>query len=297
MNDNKYCIGIDLGGSKLILLVTSFSGDIIYEIKIPSINATPEIAEFVRKSIATAGIGFEDLIGLGIGIPGCVQEDGVVIKARALNWYNFDLGQALRDELPIPVFIENDVNLAALGERWKGSGRQSSDIFFITIGTGVGGAIIAGGNLIKGYNYRAGEVGFLIERKDIENALGNRFGEQGALEKKISGTALSQFGCTAEELFNRYSQNDGKAVAIINDFIINLAIMIANCTMLINPEKVIIGGGVSNSLEPFIHKLSELVEQFTMEKTTISIAALGDKAGAFGAIAFMLEKVKENKFI
>ena len=292
MNNNKYCIGIDLGGSKLILLVTSFSGDIIYEIKTPSINTTPEIAKLVRESITAAGLKVDDIIGLGIGIPGSVREDGVVIKAKALNWYNFDLGQALWDELPFPVFIENDVNLAALGEQWKGSGTQSSDIFFITIGTGVGGAIIAGGNLIRGYNFRAGEAGFLIEKNDIKNDLCNRFGEQGVLEKKISGTALSQFGCTAEELFNRYSQNDEKAVEIINDFIINLAILIANCVMLLNPEKVIIGGGVSNSLVPFLPKLSELVEQFTMEKTTISISTLGVKAGVFGAISFMLEKMK-----
>jgi glucokinase len=296
MSDGKkYGIGIDLGGTKLLLLITTPSGDIVYEAKIPAINTAPQIAQFTRESIAAAGLKTEDIIGLGIGIPGTVQ-NGVVNRARALGWYNVDLGRDLREALPFSVFIENDVNLAALGERWKGSGEQSPDIFFITIGTGVGGAIIAGGNLIKGYHYSSGEAGFFVERNDIENGLYNRLGEQGVLEKKISGTALGRHGCPAEELFVRYSRGDEKAVAVIDDFIIDLAVMIANCVNLLDPERVIIGGGVSNDLTPFLPKLSELVEQFSLVKTTIAIAALGAKAGAYGAIAFMLDDIDKNKF-
>jgi glucokinase len=292
-NDSSYCIGIDLGGTKLLLLITTLSGDIVYETKTLPYNEVPEIANLVKGSIAAAGLTSGDITGLGIGVPGTVKNRSFVIQASPLGWYNFDLGEALRNEFPFPVYVGNDVNLAALGEQWKGSGEQSPNIFFIAIGTGVGGAVIAGGKLIEGHNYRCGEVGYFIERKDFENGVYNHQREQGILEKKISGTALNKHGFTAEELFIRCSRGDKQAIAIINDFIADMAVMIANCVSLLDPERVILGGGVSNSLAPFLPKISELVDRLTATKTTIAITTLGTKAGAFGAVALMLNAKNE----
>jgi predicted NBD/HSP70 family sugar kinase len=293
-DESAYCIGIDIGGTKLLLLITDLAGNIVYEIKTPTTNKLAEIITLIKESIAAAKLSLDMFIGLGIGVPGSVRRSGVVIQATSLKWSDFDLKGALEDEFSFPVFIGNDVNLAAMGERWKGSGEKSSDLFFVTIGTGVGSAIIAGGHLITGSSNLAGEVGFHLEQQDFLSGNLNQFGKQGVLERKISGTALSQYGGSSEELFARYSHGDEEAYAIIEEFITNLGIMIANCVSLLNPERVIIGGGVSDALSPIMPKLTELVDSLTLIKTEIKLATLGAKAGAFGAIAYMIEQVEQD---
>jgi predicted NBD/HSP70 family sugar kinase len=293
-DESAYCIGIDIGGTKMLLLITDLAGNSVYEIKTQTTNKIEEIAALVKKCVTDAKLTEEMIIGLGIGVPGNVRDNGVVIQASSLKWSNFDLKGALEDIFSFPVFTGNDVNLAAVGEQWKGSGEKSPDIFFITIGTGVGGAIIAGGRLIHGFTNHAGEIGFHIERQDFLSANLNQYGHQGVLERKISGTALNRHGCTSEELFARYSRGDEEANTIINEFILNLGIMIANCVSLLNPQKVIIGGGVSDALDPILPKLTELVDSLTLIKTEIKLATLGAKAGAFGAIAYTIEQIEED---
>jgi predicted NBD/HSP70 family sugar kinase len=293
-DESAYCIGIDIGGTKMLTLITDLAGNIIYEIKTQTTNKLDEIAAHVRKCIEEAKLTEDMIIGMSIGVPGNVRDNGVVIQASSLKWSNFDLKGALEDIFHFPVFTGNDVNLAAVGEQWKGSGEKSPDIFFITIGTGIGGAIIAGGHLIHGFNNQAGEIGFHTERQDFLSDNFNRYGHQGVLERKISGTALNQYGCSSEELFVRYSRGDEEANKIIDEFIINLGIMIANCVSLLNPQKVIIGGGVSEALYPILPKLTELVDSLTLIKTEIKLATLGAKAGAFGAIAYMIQQIEED---
>ncbi|MDR1468232.1 MAG: ROK family protein [Spirochaetaceae bacterium] len=293
-DESAYCVGIDIGGTKLLLLITDLAGNIVYEIKTPTTNKASEIAALVVKSIEEAKCSRDMIIGLGIGVPGIVRPNGVVIQASSLNWYNFDLKGSLQDALGFPVSLGNDVNLAAIGERWKGAGEKSSDIFFITIGTGVGSAIIADGRIVNGAGNRSGEVGHFIEKADFLTGNVYRFGEQGVLERKISGTALGKHGCNSEELFKRYSQGDESVQKVINEFILDLAVMIANSVTLLNPQKVIIGGGVSDALHPILPKLCEIVDALSPTKTEIKIATLGAKAGAFGAIAFLIDQVEQN---
>jgi predicted NBD/HSP70 family sugar kinase len=293
-DDSAYCIGIDIGGTKLLILITNLAGNIVYELKVPTTNNPAEIIAIIKQSIETAKLSFSKIIGLGIGVPGVVKDSAIVVQASALKWNNLNLKAILQEELSFPIFVENDVNLAAIGERWKGSGDNSKHIIFITLGTGIGGAIIADERLITGFTNRSGEVGFFTERQDYLAGRVNHLNEQGVLEKKISGTALSRHGIPPEELFTLFSRGDDSAAKIINDFILDLAIMISNCVWLLNPERVIIGGGVSESMIPIMPKLTELVDSLTLMRTEVKLATLGNKAGAYGAISLVIGQVEQT---
>src|SRR5206468_8122795 len=121
-------------------------------------------------------------------------KEGIVIEAPALNWSHVPFRDQMQQYFNKPVFIENNVNCAALGERWIGSARNSDDFVVVAIGTGVGSAIIANGSLIQGSSHMAGEVAYLVSEQDVLNNKSNAFGQFGLFEKKISGVALAEHG-------------------------------------------------------------------------------------------------------
>jgi glucokinase len=293
-DESAYCIGIDIGGTKILLIITDLAGNIFYETKLPTTNKAEEIIKIITDSIAASGIAKEMFIGIGIGAPGRVLNCGesVSTSVRALKWTKFNLKSSLEQGLGIPVFVENDINAAALGEQWKGAGRGCSDFFLIAIGTGLGSAMIAEGNLIRGINNHAGEIGQFLDRQDVASGLYNIKGQQGILESRLSGTGLGSHGCGSEELFKRYSLGDAEAVQVIGDFINELSIIISNCISLLNPQRVLLGGGVSNDLKPFLPKINKLVDHLTNMKAEIKLADLGPKAGAYGAVAFLLKQLE-----
>ena len=242
--ESAYCIGIDIGGTKLLLIITDLVGNIRYEKKLPTSNRIEDLVEIVHSSLEASGLKESDIFGMGVGVPGTVLPDGVVVRAKALQWNNFPLQQLLSEAFPFPVYVGNDVNLAALGERWLGSGEQVDDMLFISLGTGIGSALVCNGRLVLGTQSRSGEMGYFLERQDVENGRLNRLGFQGVLEQKCSGTALSSHGHTAEELFQAYRRGDPQGIEVIEKFILDFSVAIANCISLLNPAKVVIGGGV-----------------------------------------------------
>lgn len=125
------------------------------------------------------------IFGMGIGVPGTVDSDGTVVRAKALSWNQFPLQSLMNEYFSFPVYVGNDVNLAALGERWIGSGEQTDDMLFIALGTGIGGALVCGGQLVLGAQGRAGELGYYLESSDVEKGEINKLGQQGILEKNV----------------------------------------------------------------------------------------------------------------
>jgi glucokinase len=163
-------------------------------------------------------------------------------------------------------------------------------MIFIAIGTGVGSAIIANGSLIQGSDYMAGEIAYLVSEEGISGGHSNAFGDFGSYENKISGSALSRHGESAQVVFEKYAIGDEKAIPIINKFVTDLSIGIANMVSLLNPRKVIIGGGVSGSLPIVLESIRSAVARLTPIPTTIELSSLGEEAGAIGAIAFAFEQ-------
>jgi glucokinase len=235
---------------------------------------------------------------MGVCVPGTIDvHKGIVLDAPALKWWNLNLREEIQAHFSFPVFIENDVNCAATGERWLGSGSLSDDMLFIAIGTGVGGAVIANGQLVHGFRHQAGEIAYSIFKEDIEQGQLNADGEFGVFEKKVSGLALAQHGYRTEDLFKEYVQGNESAEKVIAEFILNLSIVIANIVSILNPEKVVIGGGVSESMDVVVEEIQKAVDRYTVIKTEVVLATLRGEAGALGAIHHAFKEVQESHLV
>lgn len=294
--DSSYGIGLDIGGTKVLVAITNVSGEIVYKEKFKTTSDVKEIVSLVYECLEKSKIDKAKVIAMGVGVPSATNsKEGIVIDAPALKWSNFNLKGKLKDHFHFPVFIDNDVNCAALGEQWKGSGQNIDHMFFIAIGTGVGSAIISNGELIRGFNFEAGEIAYNISELDIKSGLKNEVGEFGVFESKVSGTSLHQKGYSSHELFKEYVKGNQEVVPVIDNFILQLSIHISNAVNLLNPETVIIGGGVSESLDLIIDEIQEKVDTLSPVKTTIKLAQLKGDAGALGAISYALKQVEESE--
>lgn len=296
----KYAIGVDIGGTKILLMASTRYGEIIYKKKVDSTGDLDEIVSIINTFIADASLEQSDIYGMGIGVPGEVHSiEGIVRVSVQMGWKNTNVKEYFSKKYSFPVYIKNDVNFSALGERWIGNGDNSDHLVYISIGTGVGGAIIANGHLIEGYNFSAGEFGYIADMEDFKNGEFNDIEDFGNLEKKISGHTLTQkvnnVGLTTDTLFEEYLNGNNDAVSIIEPFIKKLSIVIANLVSILNPEYVIIGGGVSESMACIIEKVIIYVRQLTIFPTKIRLSKLGGEAGAYGCIYYVFYEVGEEK--
>ena len=180
---------------------------------------------------------------VGIGIAGTIEPiTNQVMDAPALNWKKLDLVSKLKLHFSFPILIENDVNCALIGENLMGFAHGFDPILYIAIGTGLGGAVMIGGQIIRGANNMAGEIGYQLDKTDYKNGKENLLGEFGVTEKKISGTALGNKFFSSEEFFKRLNDQDRIALEVFEEFSIDLSILISNVVCLLNPEKVFLGG-------------------------------------------------------
>ncbi len=290
---SAYGIGVDIGGTKILVIITDLVGEILFSKKFKTTNKIEEIVGLVNECIAEANISQKDVIGMGIGVPGTTK-GGMVMHAKSLGWAVFDFQSVVQKYFSFPVFINNDVRYASMGERWLGSGNNSNNLFFIAIGTGIGSAIICDGTLVTGQDSRAGEICYQTSLEDIVNKRFNVLGKTSVFEEKVSGLSLSRHNHSAEELFDLYAQGSTESVPIIKNFITEISVVIANVVSLLNPEFVIIGGGVSESMGVVIDEIQAMVHDLTPIKTQVRLATLGGKAGALGAIAYTYEQVEQS---
>ena len=174
---SAFGIGVDIGGTKVLVLITTLDGEVVYKKKFKTSPNVEVILNIIETSITEAAINKDDIVAMGVGVPSIVdEENGIVLDAYALGWTNLPLKEILEERFRFPIFINNDVNYAAVGEAWMGSGEQSDNVFFIAIGTGVGSAIISNGKLLKGAQNQAGEIAYFISEEDVEN---QNFNEKG----------------------------------------------------------------------------------------------------------------------
>lgn len=275
-----------------MILIADQAGDIVYRNKVNTSGEFEVISEHIAESLRIADISLEQVAAIGFGVPGIANsEEGTVIEAPALQWNQVPFRERMQQYFDKPIFVDNDVNCAALGERWIGSARNTNDFVVVAIGTGVGSAIMANGSLVKGNDYMAGEVAYMVVEQDILGNRSNTFGDFGLFEKKISGVALSQHGTPPHELFERFASGDEQSVSIIRQFVSDLSIGIANMVSMLNPRKVILCGGVSQSLPAVLELIRSTVASLTPIPTTIELTSIGEEAGAIGAVALAFEKV------
>lgn len=308
-----YALGIDLGGTNIVAGVVDENYKIIATAKVSTNSPRPaeEIADDIAKvcfaACENAGISFEDVAACGIGSPGSINPiEGTVVFANNLKFNNVPITQMLKDRTGLDFHIENDANAAAYGEFLAGSGRGVQNCIMVTLGTGVGGGIIIDGKLFSGSNYAGGELGHMVINVDGEPCT---CGRKGCFEAYASATALIRQ--TKEAMlknkdsimwelaqgdlqkvngkipFDAMQKGDSTATEVVQQYEKYLAIGIANIINIFQPQKICIGGGISNQKETLLAPVRELVSEENYETMgepcQILAAELGNDAGIIGA--------------
>ena len=314
----KYGFGVDLGGTTVKLAYFDEAGTLLDKWEIPTVTENngaqilPDIAKAIDTYLQNNRIQKSHILGIGIGVPGPVDRKGTVNRCVNLGWGVFNVEQALEALTDLPVKAGNDANMAALGECWKGSGQGYQDMVMVTLGTGVGGGIIIGGNIVCGAGGSAGEIGnMIICREETEiHTSGNR----GCVEQYCSATGVVRLAnrylsamdtpsvlrqreqLTCKDVFDIAAAGDLAAIAILEQFYALLGEFLANICTALDPEAVIIGGGVSKAGDVILrgirpHFLKHVFH--ASQNAEFKLASLGNDAGAYGAFRLVLQSLEK----
>jgi glucokinase len=295
-------IGIDLGGTKFYGALANIGGEIVHEVSLRHHNTTGEkslalVADMIDGLLVHAQDS-QPIRGIAVGAPGITRnQEGIVEWAPSLNWRDFPLKQCLEEQFHLPTFVDNDVNLAVLGEHWFGSGRDIQNMMLISIGTGVGAGLIIDGALYRGHSKASGEVGYIVPNI---HALGQSYEGFGALESIISGTGISERAArrqgelggtlvpSAEDVFNAARAGEPWAVEIVEETIDHLALGIANINTLLDLELIVLSGGVARQSDLLIDGIYERIDGVIPRIPRIKVSQLGRSATVMGAIVLVV---------
>lgn len=304
----KYYIGADVGGTSVKLGMFSHTGELLekWEIKTnvedDGKNILPDVAASIEKKRAEKN---GNIMGIGVGIPGPITDDGTVLKCPNIHWPVFNVKDELVDLTGVAnVKIGNDANVAALGEMWKGGGRGFDSIVMVTLGTGVGGGVILGGKILTGAKGAGGEIGHMtVELNETETC---GCGNKGCLEQYSSATGIvrmakkemRQDSClakkknlSAKDVFDGAKKGDEYSLYIVDKFAKYLGIALANIAHVIDPEAFVIGGGVSKAGDIIIQNVEKYYNDnvlYALKNKCFNLAELGNDAGIFGAVRMVL---------
>jgi glucokinase len=295
-------IGVDLGGTAIKLGRFLADGTCLESVNIPT--PQPSKPEAVILAIANQVQELNNkqrAVGLGIGTPGATDVKGTIAKV-AINldgWYNVPIAEELETKTGLRTIVANDANCAGVGEAWLGAGKNYNDLILLTLGTGVGGAIILNQKLFTGHLGAAGELGLITLNP---NGHPCNSGNKGSLEQHCSATAIKRdTGKTAAEWGNLAANNDPDALKFWQDYGTLLGIGLTSLIYVLTPEAVIIGGGVSASAKFFLPAVEQEIQKRVLpssrEGLKVIIAQLGNQAGIVGAakLAWDLVLSSESK--
>jgi len=313
---NKKCMGVDIGGTSVKVGLFESTGELLDKWEVPTRKEEhgkyilSDVAASIRQRLAEKQIAVADLAGIGMGAPGPVLPNGFVEVCVNLGWKNLNPQEQLSGLLDgIPVRSANDANVAALGEMWQGGGKGYHDIVMVTLGTGVGGGVVMDQKIIAGQHGLGGEIGH-IHVRDEETEVCN-CGGVGCLEQVASATgiagearrtmaasdkpsSLRQYGddVTAKNVLDEAKAGDAMACEIVEVVSRYLGLVLSQITMIIDPERFVIGGGVSRAgtfLTDAIERYYDKYTPISKQKASIGLAQLGNDAGIFGAARLILD--------
>lgn len=316
--EGKYVIGLDLGGTKVAAALVDFKGRIINKCNVPTGAEKGEkyilenIIKIIEKIIKFQEIDSKEIKCIGVGAPGPLDIDkGEIICTPNLPFKNFNIVAPLKEHFKMPVFLDNDGNAAAMGEYMFGAGKGTKNMVFITVSTGIGGGAILNGHIYRGNTKNALEIGHMtLEPQGPLCNCGN-FGcaevmasgtaiareAKKAVDRKYNTTLTSYKNITSKEVFKEAQLGDSVSQDILNTTLNYLGICIANIITCLDPEAVIIGGGVSMGGKIIFDKVNEVVKKrcfdVVSKNTKILPALLKTDAGVIGAAALaFMEKEK-----
>ncbi|MFH2034054.1 MAG: ROK family protein, partial [Candidatus Margulisiibacteriota bacterium] len=290
-----YIIAADLGGTKIQVVLADEKGKCYDHLRIPTDSHLGQ-KEIIRKMedaiLEIVNNKPASILSIGICAPGPVDfAKGIVSNPPNLpGWKNVKLGELLKRKFHVPVMIDNDANCAALAEAKFGAGKGIKNFVYVTISTGIGGGIIIDGKLYRGAVGAAGEIGHTIMQK---NGPLCGCGQHGHFEAMASGTAVQRmFGHSAIELSLALKENKQWAKEALNELADNIGIGFANVVNILNPELIIVGGGLSNLGEKLLKPVRAYVKKYALPLPASSVkiakAKLGTKAEVLGAVALCL---------
>ena len=315
-NGGSYSVvGVDLSGADMFGMVADLSGRIQIEMSQPLVHGDPEdilnqLYSFIGDLLENPAVCGHAVRGIGIGAPGVTDyQEGVVSWAPNLGWRNLPLKKLLSERFGMPVLVENDVNLAALGEYGFGAGLNIENLVCISIGSGVGAGIIIGVTLYHGSRNAAGEVGYLLPGVQF---LGKRYEQFGALESLASETAIA---ARARQILTRsgltftpddlrmdricLAAQEGKpwAVELVAEVVDYLSLVVSAVNVLLDPELIVLGGDISQLAVCLIDPILSKLEGTVPFQPKLVVTTLGSRATVMGAIMMVLNGTMENLFV
>ena len=311
----KYCVAVDVGGTSVKLGLFTEAGQVEDKWEVVTRKEDGgslilgDVAASINEKLEEKSLTREDVIGIGIGIPGPITRDGTVLKCANLGWGVFNVADEVRKLTGIDnVKVGNDANVAALGEMWQGGGKGYTSIIMITLGTGVGGGVILNGEILTGCRGAAGEIGHITVEYNEEDTCG--CGKRGCLEQFASATGIvkeakrklitsnkpSQLRevqyLSAKAIFDAAKEGDELANELVEQLGKYLGIACSHIAAVVDPEAFVIGGGVSRAgemLTGLIKKYYEKNVMFALQNKEFRLATLGNDAGIYGSAKMILK--------
>lgn len=306
----KVIFGVDVGGTAIKFGIFDTEGTLHNDWELPTDKSESgnhileQIALSIESVIGKIGIAPAQIEGIGLGVPGPVLENGEVVEAANLGWRNRNVQQELEELSGLKVRAGNDANLAALGEMWAGGGKGCRNLVLMTLGTGVGGGIIQNGRLVFGNRGGGGELGHMcVEPKET---VACNCGNYGCLEQYASATGVVRlaktclFGTdntTAKDVWDAVKAGDPAACQAAEIFGKKMGLAMANLAVTLNPERFLLGGGMSKAGDILLKYIIKYYEKYVFapcRQVDFGLAALGNQAGIYGAARLALGEEEEQ---
>lgn len=290
-----FLCGVDIGSQTLRVALADLEGKVLARLREKTEADSREgvlqqIERAIERVFTDAGRDVSKLFAVGVGAPGMTNvNDGRVIEAAHLRgWVDVPLRDRLQGKFNAPVRVDNDANMAALGERWQGSARDIDDFVFIAIGAGVGAGVMVGGRLHRGHHWYAGEISRMnLDHRDWQVD----FGQSGYLERRVGSGPQGW-----KSVFDGAQGGDAGCIAMIEELATYLGTAVANITTVLDPAMVVFGGGLSHAGTSLIEPVRRVVARIVPNVPAIKISALGDDAQLMGALYSALELAEARLF-
>lgn len=310
-SEGHIVLGVDLGGTKMFGALSTLGGEVVDEVHFPQHGTSgdesfDQLLQMVETLLASPRLAGRPVRGIGVGAPGVTRhEEGIVTWAPSLQWRDYPLRHRLEEHIGIPVSVDNDVNLAVLGELWFGAGRNVRNMVLITVGTGIGSGIVINGVLYRGSREASGEIGYFLPGREF---LGRHYGQFGALEEIASGNGIADRGrrelhdarrpeelaaLTAEDVFKAARDGEAWALKVIDETVDYLAMTVGNVQALFDPELIVLGGGVARSADLLIEPILRRLEGALPMPPRLVPSSLGRRAAVMGAIVNVLHNTDD----
>lgn len=310
---SKYAFGVDIGGTTVKIGLFDGQGSLLDKWEIPTARENggeailPDVAASLRAKMQEKGIAEGDLAGIGVGAPGAVDDEGMLVGGAVnLGWSPFNISRALNAYIDVPVKAANDANAAAFGEMWQGGGKGYQNMVAVTLGTGVGGGIIVNGSILAGAVGAGGEIGHIHVEDEETEECGCR--NRGCLEQYTSATGIVRLArrrlaeddkasvlreceLSAKAVFDAVREGDAVAVEVAERFGEYLGKGLATVAAVVNPEIFVIGGGVSKAGDILLSYVEPVFLRYAFQPcrgAKFALAKLGNDAGIYGAAGLVL---------